>query len=41
MVNNVLALLNTDVRELINAAIMDANIKPFKPEVENGRQQFT
>ena len=30
-VNIVLALLNMDVRELINAANMAANIKPRKP----------
>lgn len=33
MVKSVLALLNTDVRELISAAIMAANIRPFKPVV--------
>lgn len=33
MVKSVLALLKTDVRELISAAIMAANIRPFKPVV--------
>lgn len=31
MVNIVLELLNTEVRELISAAIMAASIKPFRP----------
>jgi hypothetical protein len=31
IVNIVLELLNTDVRELINAAIIAASIRPFKP----------
>ena len=32
IVKIVLELLNTDVRELIKAAIIAANIKPFNPE---------
>lgn len=33
IVNKVLALLNMDVRELINADIITANIKPRAPEI--------
>ena len=38
MVKSVLALLNTDVRELISAAIMAANISPFSPDDKMGRE---
>lgn len=38
MVKSVLALLNTDVRELIRAAIMAANISPFRPDDKIGRE---
>ena len=33
IVKMVLELLNTEVRELINAAIIAANIKPFNPTI--------
>ena len=35
MVNMVLELLKTDVKELISAAIIAASIRPFKPVVKS------